>query len=135
MQVLRLVVNGTEKNDEFKVSIFSLMELLYTRRWFRHPEQEATTNYYEMVLKSLVGSGELSVIDQGMRYQLKPQGLTTLALYELEERRHNDNIKQQSRIGKLTAVLIFIGIIQALATYYAPDSASAPAQPPVSTNK
>lgn len=128
MQVLRLFVSATEKNDHFKVSIFSLMEILYTRRSFLHPEQQATMNYYEMVLKSLVGSGDLSLVDNGMNYRLLPQGLTTLASFDLEERRHSDNIKQQTRIGWLTFALIFIGIIQALATYYAPGSGASPKQ-------
>lgn len=123
IQVLRLFVNETAKNDGFHVSMFGLMELLYTRRWFRHPEGDTTNNYYELVLKSLADSGDLEVADHGLRYTLKPQGLTTVASYELEERRHHDNIKQQSRLGLLT-----------LATYYAPGGA-APAQPSVSASR
>ncbi|ESX03908.1 hypothetical protein X769_15645 [Mesorhizobium sp. LSJC268A00] len=120
MQVLRLFVNETAKSDAFNVSIFGLMELLYSRRWFRHPEGDATNNYYELVLKSLAHSGDLTASDHGMSYALNPQGITTVASYELEERRHNDSIVQQSRIGKLTWVLIGVGLLQAAATFFAP---------------
>jgi hypothetical protein len=124
LQVLRLFVNETSKDDDYKVSIFGLMEALFTRRWFRHPEGETTNNYYKLVLRSLVDSGDLRAIDNGQRFELVPQGLTTIAAYELEERRHHDAMRQQGRIGWLTAVLICVGIVQALATYYAPGSAA-----------
>lgn len=122
LQVLRLFVNETSKDDDYKVSIFGLMEALFTRRWFRHPEGETTNNYYQLVLRSLVASGDLKAIDQGDRFELAPQGLTTVASYELEERRHHDNIRQQGRLGILTAVLIGVGVLQAAATYFAPGA-------------
>ncbi|MER9331629.1 hypothetical protein [Mesorhizobium sp. M0488] len=122
LQVLRLFVSETSKDDDFKASIFMLLEILFTRRWFRHPEGETTNNYYKLVLRSLVDSGDLRAIDKGQRFELAPQGLTTIAAYELEERRHHDTMRQQGRIGWLTAVLIGVGIVQALATFYAPGA-------------
>lgn len=134
MQVLRLFVSKTSEDTDFEVSILGLMEILYTRRSFRHPHQETTNNYYELLLRSLVDSGDLSNHgNNGVAYALAPQGLTTLASYELEERRHHDNLKQQGRIGKLTGVLILIGLLQAWATYYAPGGAAVTTTPVVAS--
>ncbi|TKB20403.1 MAG: hypothetical protein E5V75_04860 [Mesorhizobium sp.] len=134
MQVLKLFVNETAKDSAFKASIFSLMELLYTRRWFRHPEQEATNNYYELVLQSLSDSGDLEASDHGLNFALKPQGLTTVASYELEERRHHDSLLQQSRLAKLTWVLVGVGLLQAAVTYFAPGAPRIPAVEPPSVS-
>ncbi|ESZ57095.1 hypothetical protein NKH85_21395 [Mesorhizobium sp. M0924] len=121
MQVLATFVQQTIKDPDFRASSFALLEILYTRRWFRHPEQETTGAYYDLVLDSLIASGDLKKADN-LIYSLQSQGLTTLANYELEERRFRDADTQQRRIGWLTAVLVIVGIVQALATYYAPGS-------------
>jgi hypothetical protein len=119
MQVLATFVQQTIKEPDFRASSFGLLEILYSRRWFRHPEQDSTNSYYDLVLDSLIASGDLKKVDN-ILYSLQSKGLTTLANYELEERRFRDADKQQRRLGWLTAVLVFVGIAQALATFYAP---------------
>lgn len=119
MQLLNFFVQQTIKDSRFKASLLGLMEMLYSRRWFYHPEQESTDAYYQLLLDSLTETKDLEKTGQYSQYKLGNTGLTTLATYEQEERRHHDNVIQQERIGKLTIVLVFVGVAQVLASLLA----------------
>ncbi|WP_457300948.1 hypothetical protein [Phyllobacterium sp. P5_D12] len=122
IRVLRLMLDETIKHDDFKVSPIGLVVELYSMRSIRHPESDSLINYYDLLLKSLVASGDLHQ-NQSL-YQLAPPALMTLSAYEEEERRHDDNVWQQKLIGALTLVLIVVGIAQAVVTYAAIPTAN-----------
>ncbi|MBZ9920180.1 hypothetical protein LB579_20950 [Mesorhizobium sp. BR1-1-7] len=117
MEVLDLFRSETVKDHNFQISEFGLLEMLYSRRSFKHPDQESTRSYYRLILESLADSSDLQG-QQHNQYKLKPKGLSTLATYESEERRHRDNITQQRRMIAVTVIVIAVGIIQAAASYY-----------------
>ncbi|MER9576963.1 hypothetical protein NKJ09_22060 [Mesorhizobium sp. M0189] len=117
VEVLQLFQTETIKQHGFHISEIALLEILYTRRSFRHPDEQSTRAYYKLILESLADSGDLKA-QQHNQYKLQPKGLSTLATYELEERRHRDNITQQRRMITVTAIVIAVGIVQAAASYF-----------------
>lgn len=118
IEILRVFVRKTTDNPNYAVDTFFLLQDLYSYRGFGHPQRQSVTNHYRLILKSFSETGDLA-LNNG-HYSLTGQGVATLAQYELEERRFKENIGQQRLVGKLTWVVIFVGILQALATYFAP---------------
>ncbi|WP_112310359.1 hypothetical protein [Pseudogemmobacter bohemicus] len=82
-------------------------------RWMRHPKGGETLRYYSLVFESLLGSGDLQR-PAGQGYRLAPQALATLSRLEEDNRRHKDNLRQQSIMAVLTFALILVGLPAAL---------------------
>ncbi|KVK60676.1 MULTISPECIES: hypothetical protein [Agrobacterium] len=117
IELLRVFVQKTTDNRNYAVDTISLLQDLYSYRGFGHPQRQSVTNHYRLILKSFSETGDLAFTNG--KYSLTGQGVATLAQYELEERRFKESIGQQKLVGKLTLVVIFVGILQALATYFA----------------
>lgn len=67
---------------------------IFSHRWEAHPQKEIIERELQLAIDSLVAGGELSLIHpQG--YQPTGKAFTTLAEYELQNRRHRDNTTQQ----------------------------------------
>lgn len=81
-----------------------------------HPELNQQKRYYQIVFKSLVESGDLIESSAG-QFSLAPKSLATLDHYEESDRRHNDNLRQQSRLGWLTFALVLIGVGQIVTAF------------------
>jgi hypothetical protein len=116
MKVLKLFLEETVRDPEFKVGTTGLMSLLYTNRWIRHPDQDALHEYHGYVLESLNESGDIAEASYG--YKLAPQALATLSVWEEDNRRHNDNRRIQTALAALTAVLALVAMFQAGATVW-----------------
>jgi hypothetical protein len=70
---------------------------------FGHPDQQKELRKFELLLDSLVSSGDLEKSEG--RYRLTGQALETISKYEAEERRHADNKLHNWLIFVLTAVI------------------------------
>lgn len=115
MKVLRLVFDNTIRDHDFKVSGWGLMDLLYEPRWSGHPDNFNLLQYYETVLRSLKGGGDLT--EEAGTFRLAPQALQTLSVFDEDERRHADQVRMQRRIAWLTFWLVMIGLLQAYVTW------------------
>lgn len=117
IELLRMFIAKTMENPQYRINATDLLQDLHSLRSFSHPERNTIINYYRLMLRSLADTGELTLADHS--YTLTGRGIATLAQYELEERRFRESIGQQRLVGKLTWVVIGVGILQAVATYFA----------------
>ncbi|MER9105740.1 hypothetical protein NKH95_17555 [Mesorhizobium sp. M0848] len=117
IDVLRYFVSNTIEKGGFTSDRTDLIWKLYSLRSFRHPDREATTNYYGLILQSLVQSGELD--QEAGNYRLSVSGISGLIAYELEERRFKQNARLQAILAVLTGVLILVGLAQVVVSYLA----------------
>ncbi|WP_142081681.1 hypothetical protein [Roseinatronobacter monicus] len=83
----------------------------------KHPEFKQQMRYYRLVLDSLVASGDLEELKKG-QFSLSPKALATLDYYEEADRRHQDNLRQQRRLGWLTFALVLVGATQIAAPFF-----------------
>lgn len=100
---------------------FSLVSFLLDRHGqliVLHPEFEQQMRYYRLVFNSLVESGDLKKLKSG-QFSLSSKALSTLDHYEEADRRHQDNLRQQSRLGWLTLALVVVGVIQIFVLFVA----------------
>lgn len=114
--VLRHIFEQTLEDKNFSTNPWDYMTYLHGPRWVAHPDNEANTSYYLLVLKSFAEAGDIEA--KNLQFRLKPQGLVTLSSYEEEERRHQDQTKQRRMLGYLTAALVIVGILQAVAVQF-----------------
>jgi hypothetical protein len=111
IQVLRLFVEKTIEENDFRAGRTGVMSMLYSDRWVRHPEQKTLSEYYHLLLQSLTESGELAM--KSYDYVITPKALTTLSRHEEEDRRHKDQVRQQIILSSLTFALVAVGCFQA----------------------
>lgn len=116
MKVLRYFLGRTIDKQDFRTSVVSLMAGLHSLRSMEHPRYQETEGYYEIVLESLVVSGDLE--RNGPYYSLAHKAVATLEHFDEQEERHNDMVTQQVRIRRLTHVLIAVTILQAVITIW-----------------
>jgi hypothetical protein len=127
MRVLQHFFRSTIETPGYHPSVVSFMADMYSLRSMMHPRYDETQGYYELVLDSLVQSGELS--RNGVAYSMSDSAIPTLEKLQGEKERHDDSIKQQRRIGGLTRVLIAVALIQAVITIWVEMHAD-PVPPP-----
>ncbi|MER8734105.1 hypothetical protein NKH28_30580 [Mesorhizobium sp. M1227] len=111
MRVLRHFVQKNIQQPDYHPSVVTVIADIYTARSVLHPRYDQTETHYSMILDSLVHSKDL--MRNGAIYSMTNQAVITLENMETEKERHDDNMRQQSRIGWLTAALIALTIIQA----------------------
>lgn len=117
LEILQLFHNKSMEDWNYAAGPESVMTEIYGPSWRRHPDSERLFRYYELVLKSLVESGDLE--SNRHQYVMRPKALHTLFVAEEDERRHADNRKQQRYIIILTAVLAITGLMQAISPIFA----------------
>jgi hypothetical protein len=78
----------------------------------QHPTYDENVLKFRALLHSLVASSDLKEEDH--RISVSPQSLVSLANFELEERRHQDQLSTNRRIALLTAVLVIIAAADAV---------------------
>lgn len=115
IEILRLVLESSIEKTGFQTSSVTLAANLYTNRLFFHPAKNQMLNHCSLLLESLVSSGDLTHKD-GI-YKLAPKALHTLSQYEEDDRRHKDMLVQQKALKWLTFSLIFVGLLQAYASW------------------
>lgn len=89
---------------------------LFGPRVASHKDWDRYLAIVELELEALKFSGDVEKSENGFR--ASPNALNTLADFELEERRHADNVKWARRLTWLTGTLIFVGVGQVLASLW-----------------
>jgi hypothetical protein len=117
--VLKIILAATLSNRNFLIDPVSLASSIHSYRIFYHPQKDDLINYYNLLLKSFVETGDL-LPHEGISYKLASKALATLADFETDDRKHHDQVKQQKLIVILTLALVVVGIIQAIATWKHP---------------
>ena len=107
----RLLESDIQERD--RISTMEMMNDLHGRRWPVHPQALAIYRYTELLLQSLAKSGDLE--EQNGAYRVLPKAIETIVIHEVEDRRHQGNVKLQLWVVGLTLVLAIIGAIQAYA--------------------
>ena len=115
MAALQLILEKTVDDKNFCITVSSLLSLLHTQRWYYHPDRDRNINYNELLLDSLVESGDLEE-DKGI-YRLSKHALISLSEHEQEDRKHKEILRQSKAMTKLTVALIFVGLIQAYISF------------------
>jgi hypothetical protein len=105
------------EDPTYETSATDLLKELHSSRAFLHPQRNSTMNYYRLILDAFVESGELEPVQTG--YKLKPKGLTSLTIFELEEARFRQAMRHQALLAAFTAVLVLVGLLQAYVIYSA----------------
>lgn len=84
---------------------FLTMSELYGDRVYAHPKINKESRRFQLIIDSLVESGELS---KGQHtYTVNGKSLETISEFEVEERRHRDTIRQTWIMIILTVVIAF----------------------------
>lgn len=115
IDTLKLILERTIENRNFKLNEISLATMLHTQKWVFHPDKERQLSYGKLLLESLVESGEL--IKERYEYKLSAKALITISDYEDESKRHNQNLAQSKSMKWLTIVLIIVAIAQTTVAY------------------
>lgn len=119
MSLLRQLVRLTDADPSFKTAPHSFpSHVSGGLRAYLHPDHDAVTKHYRLLLDALVESGDLKR-DQGGNYSIAAKALLTVAQFEHDERRHRDSTRSANRMLLLTAALIGVGLLQAWATWLA----------------
>lgn len=110
METLRLILEKTIDDKSFSVTSLGLSSLLHTQRWYYHPDRERNSNYNNLLLESLVASGDLTKEDNV--YKISSHAMVSLSQYEQDDRKHKETLRQSKAMSVLTFVLIIIGTLQ-----------------------
>ncbi len=107
--------NGILFIGSFK-SIVGLFAEFHGNRVYGHPNLEEVSARFWLVLESLVATGEL---EQNSMHEFKLSGLAVASIsnFELEERRHNDSVKQNRYLLLLTVVMAIAAVFQSIAAF------------------
>lgn len=115
--VLKFIHHQTTLDSQFAVDPFALMWMFYGRRWPIHPDRFPLLNYQELLLDSLVSSGDLLKTANG-KYRLAAQALDSLSKEEKEDRQHRDQRMIQWILAMLTLFIAAAAVIQAYVAYF-----------------
>lgn len=86
------------------------MRKIYGSSVHSHPDFEKEDRKFELLLASLVSSGD--VIKTNQKYKIDPKALTTIETFERDERRHADSVRTNNYIAVLTAIIALATIVQ-----------------------
>ena len=81
---------------------------IYGDRMFNHPRYDEILERFSLTLESLVSTGDVEVLDY--RYKATGKSLETIANYEEENRKHQDQVIHNSWIKGLTVILALTAI-------------------------
>ncbi len=109
MNVLNHFVEKTIEKPGFYVTPIQLGVNLNKQRWIFHPDRAKHQSHYRLLLDSLAETGELS--KEGIAYSVTGKALATLAEFEQEQQRHQDNFNSAKTTHRLTIALIGIGVL------------------------
>ena len=87
-----------------------LMTVLYSIKWFSHPQGSDAQLRLEFYLNSLVETGELKKVDY--KYVVTGQALRAIEEYEEQERKHTENVKIQSRALCVAVAIAALTVVQ-----------------------
>jgi hypothetical protein len=113
--LLRFAAENTADRWDYRFSVYHYMNQRYGEGWATHPSGDRVTSWNELLAQSLVETGDLREADGG--YRLSAKAFATLSDYELAERRHEDSVRQQRALAKLTYALVIVGLIQVMVAF------------------
>lgn len=96
-------------DPEKKIDVYRYLEHSMGPIWGHHPKADEQINHYSLVFESLAETGDLRSSDT-LAYELEPKALGTLANHEAEDRRHDDSVRQQRKMSRLTLGLLIVGV-------------------------
>lgn len=98
--------------QDLRFSSLELMTWLFGERWYVHADYRAVQKDLDLVLRSLVNTGELSM-PGAVEYQVVPKLVVTLEEHEAKERKDRDLAKEraQARLIALVSVLVAAGLL------------------------
>ncbi|MBE0553937.1 MAG: hypothetical protein IH625_09625 [Rhodobacteraceae bacterium] len=121
IEVLRKLVDlhltEAEKNTGLlftgsKKDIVELLSSFYGNRIYGHPNHEAESARFRLILESLAETGEVKKHNMH-EFELNAGAVATISNYELEERRHKDSVRQNRLLLVVTIVMAVAAIVQA----------------------
>lgn len=127
MAILQYMFEQTVEKGDFRTSGHDLPAKIYGMRFYGRDDHDAHLAYYQLVLDSLLHSGDLVHADHS--YSISPKAVATLHAFETEEQRHRDNIGTQRKIILVTVVLAILAAAQVGTTVWQelhPDPLTAP---------
>jgi len=110
IEVLEFMINEHLEKGTKDFSSYSLMSGIYTKQWFYHPRRHLLRNAIQLHLDSFVLSGDM--VKQGSKYYLTGSAVNSLERYHDETQRHDEILKAQKGIGRLTIILIIASLSQ-----------------------
>lgn len=90
-------------NSRRKFSKFMTMGELYGYRIYAHPKFKSEDRRFELLIESLVQSGDLG--EDGDSIMVTGKAIETITKHEAEERRHHDTVRQSWLMILLTLVI------------------------------
>lgn len=108
--VLRYIFDRTVENSNYRTSSLDLPSNIYGMRFWGRDDHDSHLSYYQIVLDSLLESGDLRTVGQG--YALSPKAVATLDAHETQQERHQDNVGIQRKIAVITVVLAVLAAAQ-----------------------
>lgn len=96
-------VNQRPSRDSVGFTADEIIALLYGRLWYRHIRNEQFRRKINLLLGSLVITGDLR--EDGETYFIQGQAITTLVEYEKEERRFIQQNKMQKNLVRLMFII------------------------------
>ncbi|WP_417419103.1 hypothetical protein [Hoeflea sp.] len=139
LEVLQIFHDRNLEDWDYTASPEQIMYEIYGHSWKAHPDNTRLYRYYELTLKSLAASGDLTVNQS--TYQIAPKALETLFHADENKRRHDDLQGQQTAMRWLTTALVVVGILQAVVAgigpvqeFLQPSPASVEASQPASSH-
>jgi hypothetical protein len=108
--ILRHIFDQTVENPSYRTSSLDLPSKIYGMRFWGRDDHDAHISYYEIVLDSLLESGDLQRVERD--YALSPKAVATLDAHETQQERHRDNVSIQRTIALITVVLALLAAAQ-----------------------
>lgn len=124
-EILREILKRSIKSSRIANRIDPFSEKKSCLGWFfdihgeraaQHPNYEEHALNFRAILESLIASNDL--IEADNRISASPHSLVSLANFELEERRHQDQLSTNRRIALLTAALVLIAATQTAVEFF-----------------
>ncbi|WP_274673790.1 hypothetical protein [Vibrio aestuarianus] len=115
-EILKMLISRHLQDRNAKFQPMTIVPMYESSMWMYHPDKDTVLSQIRMYLDAFVESGELSKSDNW--YRVLPKALITSEQYDLDNQRHQDNLTQAVQLKWLTAGLIFVGLTQALITYF-----------------
>ena len=110
MIILKTIVKNCVNTNSTIFSSWTIMNIMYSQKWFRHPRGNEAREQMEIFLNALIDTGELER-DTGIFYKMKGKALETLDKYKIENKRHSNNISTQRKIMLLTWIIAIAAAI------------------------
>lgn len=108
--------NGPLNQPEAK-SVVQMQSDFFGNKVYGHPAYNDISARFRLIVDSLASSGDL-VEENAHHFRVDGKALETLAAFELDERRHNDAVKQNKRLFWITVVIAVATAVQAYVAFF-----------------